>query len=551
MKTTQRTTRRRFLQQSAAATSAVAASQIFGIPNILSARSPNERLNVAGIGVGGQGFGDLRAVSATENIVALADVDSARAADAFKTWDKAAKYADFRKMLEAEQKNIDAVVIATPDHMHAAAALACMQLGKHVYVEKPLTRTPWEARLLTDAAARYPVATQMGNQGYSHDATRVASEIIWSGEIGDVTEVHAWTGRPSWPQGMSSIPAPTPIPETLDWDLWLGCAAERPYTAGDEAYWDFAASRDPRRARGGEPPGSGGPSRPRFGFYCPYNWRAFHDFGTGLIGDWGVHILGPANWALRLGNPTSVECLKKNASPPFTYPDVLTVRYQFAAREGMPPATVYWHHTAEGDAYLPPDMTAEEARKIPGAGPQVGPARGQGGPRGRRGGEGRRRSEAAEGNRVSDRPGSPDERRGPGRQARRPSGSGYNCIFVGSKGYLGTSGRGEGVGLLPGARWAEYKLPEPFLTRSPGASTGDNHSAHVRDWIRACKGGAPACSNFAVAGPYVEWLVLGTIAVRIDGKLEWDAANLRFTNNEAANELVRPYIRKGWELSLA
>jgi hypothetical protein len=129
-------------------------------------------------------------------------------------------------------------------------------------------------------------------------------------------------------------------------------------------------------------------------------------------------------------------------------------------------------------------------------------------------------------------------------------GSGYNCIFVGSKGYLGTSGRGEGVGLLPGARWAEYQLPEPFLTRSPGASTGGNHPAHVRDWIRACKGGAPACSNFSIAGPYVEWLVLGTIAVRVEGKLDWDAANLRFTNNDAANELVKPYMRKGWEISL-
>ena len=199
MRTPNSTTRRRFLKQAAAATGAAAASTVFSLPNILSARSPNEKLNVAGIGVGGQGYGDLRNVAATENIVALADVDSARAEQAFKTWDKATKYTDFRKMLDKEAKNIDAVVIATPDHMHATAALACMQLGKHVYVEKPLTRTPWEARLLTQAAAKYKVATQMGNQGYSHDATRVAAEIIWSGEIGEVREVHAWTGRASWP----------------------------------------------------------------------------------------------------------------------------------------------------------------------------------------------------------------------------------------------------------------------------------------------------------------------------------------------------------------
>src|SRR5262249_15921226 len=204
-----------------ASMTAAAASAAFGVPNILSARSPNEKLNVAGIGVGGQGFGDLRNVAATENIVALGDVDAIRAGQAFKAWDKAARYTDFRKMLDKEAKNIDAVVIATPDHMHATAALACMQLGKHVYVEKPLTRTPLEARLLTQAAEKYKVATQMGNQGYSHDATRVACEIIWSGEIGEVREVHAWHGGPGWPQGMQKIPPPTPVPSSLVWKLWL------------------------------------------------------------------------------------------------------------------------------------------------------------------------------------------------------------------------------------------------------------------------------------------------------------------------------------------
>jgi hypothetical protein len=200
----------------------------------------------------------------------------------------------------------------------------------------------------------------------------------------------------------------------------------------------------------------------------------------------------------------------------------------------MPPVTVYWYHKPSGDAYLPPGMTGAQARKIPDKGPQVGP--GAGGQRGKvaatpqnakGGGRGR-----------GGQTGPPDDR------------SGYNCIFVGSKGYLGTNGRGEGVGLLPGERWAEYKLPEPFLSRSPGASTGSNHAAHGRDWIRACKGGAAACSNFNLAGPYTEWLVLGAIAVRVEGELKWDAANLRFTNSERANELVKPVFRKGWEISL-
>jgi len=534
MRTPNSATRRRFLKQAAAVTGAAAASTVFGLPNILSARSPNEKLNVAGIGVGGQGFGDLRNVAATENIVALTDVDSARAEQAFKSWDKATRYTDFRKMLDKEAKNIDAVVIATPDHMHATAALACMQLGKHVYVEKPLTRTPWEARLLTQAAAKYKVATQMGNQGYSHDATRVAAEIIWSGEIGEVREVHAWTGRASWPQGMTKVAASTPVPDTLDWDLWLGGAAQRPFTAGDQEYQDFVTARNSRSGRGGA---SGG--QQPFGFYLPFNWRGFYDFGTGLIGDWGVHILGPANWALTLGSPTSVECIHKDSLPPFTFPDELTIKYQFAARESMPPVTVYWYHKPDGDAYLPQGMTAAAARKIEGQGPQVGPVQGGGG--GRRGtGSQRGKAEAA----------APQAKAAGAAGGAIADRSGYNCIFVGSKGYLGTNGRGEGVGLLPGERWADYKLPEPFLSRSPGASTGSNHAAHGRDWIRACKGGAPACSNFSIAGPYTEWLVLGAIAVRVPGELKWDAANLRFTNSHQANDLVKPIFRKGWDISL-
>lgn len=543
MSSSSKTSRRKFLKKSATATTAVAASQVFAFPNIVSARSPNEKLNVAGIGVGGRGMSVLSGVGATENIVALADVDSVRAEESFKKWGKATRYVDFREMLDKEAKNIDAVAIATPDHTHATCALPCMQLGKHVYVEKPLTRTPWEARLLKDAAEKYGVATQMGNQGYSHDATRVAAEIIWSGEIGDVREVHAWTGRASWPQGMKSVPAPSAIPDTFNWDLWLGGAADRPFTAGDDAYLEYVKERN-----------GGRPSRGNYGFYAPFNWRGFHDFGSGLIGDWGVHIMGPANWALRLGDPISVECIHKNDSPPFTFPDELTIKYEFAAREGMPPVTVYWYHKPSGDAYLPSGMTVEAARKIPDKGPQVGPPRGSFGSRGRGPRPGTTAGRPGGTGERSARPGESDGRsqRGPRRGPpgrNRGDRSGYNCVFVGSDGYLGTSGRGEGVGLLPGERWAEYKLPEPFLARSPGASTGSHMGAHCRDWIRACKGGAPSCSNFGVAAPYTEWLVLGAIAVRVEGKLEWDAANLRFKNSDAANALVKPVFRKGWEIS--
>jgi predicted dehydrogenase len=502
----------------------------------LGYKSPNEKLNIAGIGAGGQPFSDLRDSEAgVENIVALADVDWKRGAQGFTQWPKAEKYKDFRQMLDKQGKGIDAVVIGTPDHMHATCALACMQLGKHVYVEKPLTRTPWEARLLTQAAEKYKVATQMGNQGYSHDATRVACEIFWSGEIGDVKEVHAWHGNPGWPQGMQKIPPQTSVPDTLDWDLWLGGAAARPYTEGDDDYKAFATA-----AMGGR----GG--APEFGFYMPFNWRGFFDFGSGLFGDWGVHILGPANWALQLSPESliSVEALKREGTSPFTYPVKNAVRYEFGARGSLPPVTVYWNDSIQGDAYLPPGMTAEEARKIPGAGPQVGPA-GRGGRGGGPGGPG------------GPPPGAPG---GAGPQAGRggggggrgggPQGSGYNLIFVGSKGYLGTSGRGEGVGLLPGSKWAEYKLPNAYLQRSPGASFGDNHSAHCRDWVRACKGGTPACSNFGIAGPYTEWLVLGAVATHYEGKLLWDSAKMEITNNKEANKWVKPLFRKGWDIKL-
>ncbi|HYW42640.1 MAG TPA: Gfo/Idh/MocA family oxidoreductase [Bryobacteraceae bacterium] len=501
-------------------------------------KSPNEKLNLAAIGAGGQPFSDLRSAEAgVENVVALADVDWKRAAQGFTQYPKAEKFKDFRQMLDKQGKSIDALIVGPPDHMHATCALACMQLGKHVYVEKPLTRTPWEARLLAQAAEKYKVATQMGNQGYSHDATRVACEIFWSGEIGEVREVHAWHGNPGWPQGMQKIPAPTAVPETLDWDLWLGGAAARPYTVGDEDYAAFTAAFMGR--------GGGGP--PEFGFYQPFNWRGFFDFGSGLFGDWGVHILGPANWALQLSPESliSVECIKREGTSPFTYPQKNAVKYEFGARGNMPPVTVYWSDSIQGDAYLPPGMTAEQARKVPGEGPQVGPSGrgGFGGP-GRAGGPG---GPGAPGAGAGAPPGAGRQGgRGPG----GPQGSGYNLIFVGSKGYMGTSGRGEGVGLLPGSKWAEYKLPNAYLQRSPGASTGDNHAAHCRDWVRACKGGAPSCSNFSIAGPYTEWLVLGAVATHYDGKLMWDAAKMEFTNNKDASKWIKPAFRKGWEIKL-
>jgi predicted dehydrogenase len=465
----------------------------------------NEKLNIAAVGVGGRGASNLRGCEG-ENIVALCDVDSERAAASFKRYEKAKQYKDFRVMLDREKDNIDAVIVSTPDHMHATIALAAMQRGKGVYCEKPLTRTPWEARLLTEAAAKYKVATQMGNQGYSHEANRVAAEIIWSGEIGDVREVHASTGAPSWPQGVAAMPQETRVPESLDWDLWLGGAAMRPYVAG--------SGKDYERENK---------------FYAPFNWRGFYDFGTGPLGDWGIHVFGPVNLALQLGSPLSVEVVKQEGRSKWTFPARSVLRYDFGKRGNMPPVSLYWYDAARGDQpdfYRPKGMESEVL--LPQSNNLV--ARGRGREEGSPGGGGRR-------------PGGQQGKDGPPRREQPKTGvlTGNGAVFVGDKGLMATVARGEGVHLLPAERWSSYQLPPEVLTRSPG---------HYRDWIRACKGGEPACSNFGIAGPFAEWVTLGAIAYRVEGKLLWDAARQRFTNSEEAQKYVKPAFRKGWEIRL-
>jgi predicted dehydrogenase len=230
-------------------------------------------------------------------------------------------------MLDKEGKNIDAVVITTPDHFHAYAAIGCMERGKHIYVEKPLTHSIWEARFLAEAAVKYKVATQMGNQGYSSDGERIASEIIWSGEIGNVTEVHAWTNRPIWPQGITELPPEEKVPDTLDWDMWLGPASVRPYSSA----------------------------------YLPFNWRAWFDFGCGALGDIACHVLGAANMGLRLGAPTSVEVVKQEGKNPYTFPKRSQIHIQFPARGPMPPVKIFWYDGVEEErAYQPPGIPASE-----------------------------------------------------------------------------------------------------------------------------------------------------------------------------------------------
>jgi predicted dehydrogenase len=351
-------------------------------------------------------------------------------------------------MFEKQSNEIDAVLVSTPDHMHATAAMWAMVRGKHVYCQKPLTRTVWEARELARAAERYGVATQMGNQGYSTEGARQCCEIVWSGDIGNVTEVHAWTNRPLkyWPQGPDVVPKEEPAPPTLDWEVWLGGAQYRPYSSA----------------------------------YLPLNWRGYPDFGCGAIGDMACHILGTPNMALRLTAPLSVECVKQEGKGEYTFPVRSVIRFDFPARGKMPPVTVWWN---DGMTQQP------EIEGVP-AGELIG---------------------------DSDLNGS---------------------LLVGNKGMVTTGCYGERTRLIPVEKMSDYTLPAPVLTRSPG---------HYRDWIRACKGGEPACSNFGVAGPFVQWMLLGVIAMRFEGKLLWDAEKMRFTNNEEANRHLKPNFRKGWK----
>ncbi|MCP4641475.1 MAG: Gfo/Idh/MocA family oxidoreductase, partial [bacterium] len=291
---------------------AVAGTRAFGAAKPVSA---NEKLNIACVGVGGRGCANLAGIYG-ENTVALCDVDQTQAALAYRRYPKLPRYTDFRVMLEKEQ-DIDAVVVSTPDHMHATVAQTAMALAKHVYVEKPMAHTVGEARSMAAAAKRYGVATQMGNQGHSGKGVRQLCAMIASGAIGPVREVHAWTNRPTWPQGLPAPEGSSTPPDTLDWDLWLGSALDRPFVARHNLTGVKC--------------------------YCPLVWRGWWDFGGGALGDMGCHILDPVWWALKLGAPEAVECVSAENATPAGAPTKSVLRYEFPARGDLPPVKVHWY----------------------------------------------------------------------------------------------------------------------------------------------------------------------------------------------------------------
>ena len=305
---------------------AAAAMAFTIIPSHVLAQPPSEKLNVAAIGAGGMGAGNTKAAAAAgANIVALCDVDWKKGQEGFKNFPKAKQYKDFRKMLDNE-KSIEAVIVATPDHFHTVAGMAAMRRGKHVYIQKPLTRLVSEARALTEAARKYKVVTQMGNQGHSGGGVRDICEWIWAGVIGEVKEVHAWTNRPVWPQGIGRPKEVHDIPSTLDWDLWIGPSPMRPYNT----------------------------------CYMPFSWRGWWDFGGGALDDMACHVLDPVFSALKLKYPTSVEACSTEPNKE-TFPHASIVRFEFPAREGFPAVKVNWY---DGGMKPPRPAELEDDRRL-------------------------------------------------------------------------------------------------------------------------------------------------------------------------------------------
>ncbi len=466
-------TRRDFLR-----TSSLAAAGFFIVPRHVLGKgfvAPSDKLNIAGIGAGGKGAGDLAefAKSANVNIVAFCDVDEAQAAGSVKNFPKARFYYDYREMLEKEKNNIDAVSVSTPDHTHAIATMAAMQLGKHVYVQKPLTHDIYEARMLTQAAKRYKVVTQMGNQGGSGDGVRLMKEWYNAGLIGDVKKVQAWTNRPVWPQGMAKPTGNFTVPDKFKWDLWLGTAK----------YEEFNPA------------------------YHPFNWRGWWAYGTGALGDMACHVMDPIYRILPILYPNEVEC---------SVPNQFTAAWTEAGYiDSCPPASIIHLNYPTNNKKGNIKVTWMDGGLLP-----------------------QRPEELL-----------PDE----------PMGNwDGGVIFEGTKGKMMCSCYGADPVLLPTKRMKEVNLPKQTLRRVP--------EGHYLQWVNACIDGygkAELSSPFEYAGPFTESILMGNLAIRswmmknpnLKGwedkylgrkKLLWDAANMKITNFDEANQFVKREYRSGW-----
>jgi predicted dehydrogenase len=304
--------RRTFLRNAAVA----GAASTLGFPSIAHAQNKGDKLKLAVIATGGKGGEHLRSIqSAGDIVVAHCDVDSGRGGNVGKNWPGSVFYQDYRKLFDKEMKNIDAVMIATPDHHHFLPTAMAMANGKHTYTQKPLVHTPWEARQLLNGVKRHKTATQMGNQGHSNEGNRIIYEYVNSGVLGDVNEIHCVTNRPIWPQGIDRPDGEDPIPAGLDWDLWIGPAQMRPY------------KKD---------------------VYHPFKWRGWYDFGGGALADMACHTMDSIFWSMNPGYPSSVEVLEIHGHKPETFPKGAIFRWVYPAGtlpngKPRPELTIYWY----------------------------------------------------------------------------------------------------------------------------------------------------------------------------------------------------------------
>lgn len=458
--------RRQFIKTTAAAVAAfnIVPRHVLGGPGFVP---PSEKVNIAIVGAGGQGRTNVRALFQVDNaqIIAVADPAESFSLENFyfkgmggrlpikaeieknyaaKTPNfRCSDYVDFREMLDKE-KSIDAVLCATPDHLHAYVSAYAMRAGKHVYCEKPLTHNIWEARHVAKVAQETGVATQLGSQGHSSLGTRETIEYIQDGAIGAVREIHAWVGTKRWNPSLISKPADTPpVPAGLNWDLWIGPREPRPFHPA----------------------------------YFPVAWRDFWAFGSTSIGDFACHDMNTAVRAFDLPLPSRIQAFAAGTMDAEIAPHGALIHYDFPGSGQRPPIHLTWY-----DGGLMPQAPAALGRF-------------------------------------------PLPKRG--------------CMFIGEKGVIQCDGGGGPPRLFPDERRASYQKPAPKLKRSAG---------HHRDWVDACKGGAPASSPFSYAAHLTEIALLGVLSLRTQKPIEWDAPAMKATGLPEADAFIRESYRKGWEV---
>jgi len=472
--------RRDFLKKTAACAGAIAGARIFGAPYVLAADKAGDKLRVAVIGCGGQGTGAHISAALGERLVAVVDASEKCIGNALKRGTDVAKkgnqnfdaekvrtFTDYRKLFDEMGKEIDAVSIATPNHHHALPALMAMKLGKGAYIEKPMAYNVSEARMLAEWAAKYKVATQMGNQGHSGESYRVLCEYIWAGAIGKVTEVHCWSDRANG--GAGPRPPKEPVPAGMNWDNWIGPAPFRDY------------HRD----------------------LHPHEWHGWHDFGDGSLGNMGCHVMDGAVWALKLEHPTSIEVEEMAGGSDERFPIGAKIRWDFPARGDMPPVKVYWYDgkrkgikiAGKGDD---PDAVSKEARNRPPLAVELE------------------------------------------KQYQRDFG-GNGSLYIGDKGIMYTGTYGGGTRIIPEEKHKAFPAPPKTLPRVK--------NSHHGDFFRACRGGEPASSNFAVASRLTEIVLLGSLAqiAGLGKKIQWDGPNMKCTNMPGLDRHIKREYRKGWE----